>query len=119
MSNKPLSNDTYSNELAVYVNQEKAAVDLAHMVGKLLFDKSIELVLFRNHLADTRITEILRLHKYAAEVVGKPISVFSTPNNSSAGICVVDVTTIFFIGTEISVKDFKLSGILVFFSCNI
>jgi glyceraldehyde 3-phosphate dehydrogenase len=76
MSNKPLSNDTYSNELAVYVNQEKAAVDLAHMVGKLLFDKSIELVLFRNHLADTRITEILRLHKYAAEVVGKPISVF-------------------------------------------
>ena len=78
MSNKPLSNDTYSNELAVYVNQEKAAVDLAHMVGKLLFDKSIELVLFRNHLADTRITEILRLHKYAAEVVGKPISVFHT-----------------------------------------
>jgi glyceraldehyde 3-phosphate dehydrogenase len=76
MSNKPLSNDTYSNELAVYVNQEKAAVDLAHMVGKLLFEKSIELVLFRNHLADTRITEILRLHKYAAEVVGKPISVF-------------------------------------------
>lgn len=78
MSNKPLSNDTYSNELAVYVNQEKAAVDLAHMVGKLLFDKSIELVLFRNHLADTRITEILRLHKYAAEVVGKPISVFDS-----------------------------------------
>jgi len=76
MSNKPLSNDTYSNELAVYVNQEKAAVDLAHMVGKLLFDKSIELVLFRNHIADTRITEILRLHMYAAEVVGKPISVF-------------------------------------------
>jgi len=61
MSNKPLSNDTYSNELAVYVNQEKAAVDLAHMVGKLLFEKSIELVLFRNHLADTRITEILRI----------------------------------------------------------
>jgi len=77
MSNN-LSKDTYSNELSVYVNQERAAVDLAHMVGKLLFDKSIELVLFRNHLADTRITEILRLHKYAAEVVGKPISVFDS-----------------------------------------
>lgn len=76
MSN--LSNDTYSNELNVYVNQERAAVELAHMVGKLLFDKSIELVLFRNHLSDTRITEILRLHKYAAEVVGKPISVFDS-----------------------------------------
>ncbi len=77
MSNN-LSKDTYSNELSVYVNQERAAVELAHMVGKLLFDKSIELVLFRNHLADTRITEILRLHKYAAEVVAKPISVFDS-----------------------------------------
>jgi len=78
MSQNNLANDTYSNELKVYVNQEKAAVDLANSVGKLLFEKSIELVLFRNHLVDTRITEILRLHKYAAEVVGKPISVFDT-----------------------------------------
>lgn len=78
MSKTVLTNDTYSNELQVYVNQERAAVDLANSVGKLLFDKSIELVLFRNHLADTSVTEILRLHKYAAEVVGKPISVFDT-----------------------------------------
>lgn len=78
MSNSVLSTDTYSNELQVYVNQEKAAVDLANSVGKLLFDKSIELVLFRNHLVDTSVTEILRFHKYAAEVVGKPISVFDT-----------------------------------------
>ncbi len=78
MSNSTLANDTYSNELQVYVNQEKAAVSLANSVGKLLFDKSIELVLFRNHLVDTSVTEILRLHKYAAEVVGKPISVFDT-----------------------------------------
>lgn len=78
MSKSGLMTDTYSNELQVYVNQERAAVDLANSVGKLLFDKSIELVLFRNHLADTSVTEILRLHKYAAEVVGKPISVFDT-----------------------------------------
>lgn len=78
MSKTVLTSDTYSNELQVYVNQERAAVDLANSVGKLLFDKSIELVLFRNHLADTSVTEILRLHKYAAEVVGKPISVFDT-----------------------------------------
>lgn len=68
--------DTYSNELQVYVNQERAAVELGHMVGKLLLDKNIELVLFRNHLVDTSLSEKLRLFKYAAEVVGKPISVF-------------------------------------------
>jgi glyceraldehyde 3-phosphate dehydrogenase len=83
MSNN-LSKDTYSNELNVYVNQERAAVDLAHMVGKLLFDKSVELVLFRNHLLDTRITEILRLHRYAAEVVGKPISIFDSAELANA-----------------------------------
>ena len=70
--------ETYSNELEVYVNQERAAVEFLNSTGKLLFDKSIELVLFRNHLVDTNVTEILRLHKYAAEVVGKPISVFDT-----------------------------------------
>ena len=70
--------ETYSNELEVYVNQERAAVELINSIGKLLFDKSIELVLFRNHLADTNISEVLRLHNYAAEVVGKPISVFDT-----------------------------------------
>lgn len=78
MSNTTVAPDTYSNELKVYVNQEKAAVELLSNVGRLLFDKSIELVLFRNHLVDINATEALRLHKYAAEVVGKPISVFDT-----------------------------------------
>jgi glyceraldehyde 3-phosphate dehydrogenase len=71
-------NETYSNELQVYVNQERAAVDLLNSIGKLLFDKSIELVIFRNHLVDSNISEILRLHQYAAEVVNKPISVFDS-----------------------------------------
>ncbi len=78
MSQTTLAPDTYSNELKVYVNQEKAAVDLLNSVGKLLFDKSIELVLFRNHVVDISPSEILRLHKYAAEVVAKPISIFDT-----------------------------------------
>ncbi|NQX90986.1 MAG: glyceraldehyde-3-phosphate dehydrogenase [Flavobacteriales bacterium] len=70
--------ETYSNELEVYVNQERAAVEFLNSTGKLLFDKSIELVLFRNHLVDTNVSEVLRLHKYAAEMVGKPISIFDT-----------------------------------------
>lgn len=71
-------NETYSNELETYVNQEKAAVDLLNSIGKNLFDKSVELVIFRNHLVDTNVSEILRLHRYAAEVVGKPINIFDT-----------------------------------------
>jgi glyceraldehyde 3-phosphate dehydrogenase len=78
MSQNVLTPDTYSNELKVYVNQEKAAVDLMNSVGKLLFDKSIELVLFRNHLVDISPSEVIRLHRYAAEVVGKAISIFDS-----------------------------------------
>ena len=79
-----LNHDIYSNELKVYVNQEKAAVDLLNSVGKLMFEKSIELVLFRNHLVDVNATEIMRLHKYAGEVVGKPISIFDTADIARA-----------------------------------
>ncbi|MFK7757462.1 MAG: glyceraldehyde-3-phosphate dehydrogenase [Flavobacteriales bacterium] len=78
MSNSALTQETYSNELGVYVNQEKAAVDLIHSIGKLMYEKSIELVLFRNHLVDTSISEVLKLHRYAAEMVGKSISVFDS-----------------------------------------
>ena len=78
MPTSTIAPDTYSNELKAYVNQEKAAVELLSNVGRLLFDKSIELVLFRNHLVDINATEVLRLHKYAAEVVGKSISIFDT-----------------------------------------
>lgn len=83
MSNSVFTKETYRNELEVYVNQEKAANDLIHSIGKLMFEKSIELVLFRNHLVDTSITEILRLHRYAAEMVGKPISVFDSAELAS------------------------------------
>jgi glyceraldehyde 3-phosphate dehydrogenase len=34
--------------------------------------------LFRNHLTDTTISEILNLHEYARKVVNKPIDVFTT-----------------------------------------
>jgi glyceraldehyde 3-phosphate dehydrogenase len=43
-----------------------------------LYDKGIELVLFRNHLTDVTISEILNLHEYAKKVVNKPIDVFTT-----------------------------------------
>jgi glyceraldehyde 3-phosphate dehydrogenase len=78
MSQSTLAPDTYSNELKVYINQEKAAIELLSNIGRLLFDKSVELVLFRNHLVDISPTEVIRLHKYAAEVVMKPISIFDT-----------------------------------------
>lgn len=68
----------YVQELNEYVKKERAAVKLNSKCGQLLYDKGIELVLFRNHLIDTTISEILQLHEYAGNVVKKPIDIYTT-----------------------------------------
>ncbi|MFN5879816.1 MAG: glyceraldehyde-3-phosphate dehydrogenase [Flavobacteriales bacterium] len=68
----------YEKELKSHVERERAAVKLSSKVGELLYDKGIELVLFRNHLTDITVSEILNLHEYARNVVNKPIDVFTS-----------------------------------------
>lgn len=68
----------YEKELTSHIEQERAAVKLSSKVGELLYDKGIELVLFRNHLVDTTISEILNLHEYSKNVVNNPIDIFTT-----------------------------------------
>jgi len=68
----------YEKELKSHVERERAAVKLSSKVGELLYDKGIELVLFRNNLTDVTISEILNLHEYARKVVNKPIDVFTS-----------------------------------------
>ena len=68
----------YVKELNEHVKKERAAVKLNNKCGELLYDKGIELVLFRNHLIDTTISEILNLHEYARDIVKKPIDVYTT-----------------------------------------
>ncbi len=68
----------YNEELKDWISKEQAAVDLLTVIGKLLFEKSVELVFFRNHLVDSSISQILEYHKYARDVVGKPVEVQET-----------------------------------------
>ena len=68
----------YEKVLQLLIKKERAAVKLQSKVGQLLYDKGIELVLFRQSLIDVTISEILNLHEYAVEVVNKPIDVFTT-----------------------------------------
>jgi glyceraldehyde 3-phosphate dehydrogenase len=68
----------YEKELNAHVKRERAAVLLASKTGELLYDKGIELVLFRNHLLDVTSSEILNFHEYARKVVNRPVDVFTT-----------------------------------------
>ena len=70
--------NSYQEQLNDWVEQEKATIDLISTVGKLWFEKSIELVLFRNQLVDRSASEVMKLHMYAKDIVKKPITVQDT-----------------------------------------
>src|SRR2546422_3143152 len=68
----------YEVQLADWIELEKAAIALIHVTGTLWYDKSVELVLFRNQLVDRNSSEILQLHHYAKDFVKQPINVIDT-----------------------------------------
>ncbi|MCE9539506.1 MAG: glyceraldehyde-3-phosphate dehydrogenase [Bacteroidetes bacterium] len=70
--------DTYEIELNDWIKHERAALDLIGIVGSLWFEKSIELILFRNKLFDRSASEIMNLHLYSRDIVKKPINVMDS-----------------------------------------
>jgi glyceraldehyde 3-phosphate dehydrogenase len=73
-----MSKQAYEKSLKTWIEDEKAALELITVVGKLWFDKSIELVIFRNQMVDRSASELLQLHHYAREVVQHPLTVHDT-----------------------------------------
>lgn len=69
---------TYEKELAFQADRRKAAVEFIKIVSDLWYDKSIEMVLFRNQLIDRNVGDIMNLHEYAVEFVQKPINIFDS-----------------------------------------
>ncbi len=68
----------YNKQLGDWIEQEKAAIELIYIIGDLWFDKSVELIIFRNQLVDRSASQILNLHQYAKDFVKKPISISDT-----------------------------------------
>jgi glyceraldehyde 3-phosphate dehydrogenase len=54
---------------------EKKALELIKMVGELRFDKSVEIILFRRNIYDSRPSEVINNHLFAANYVQHPITV--------------------------------------------
>lgn len=72
------NNALYEKELAFQADRRKAGVEFIKIISDLWYDKSIELVLFRNQLIDRNVSDIINLHEYAGEFVQKPINVFDS-----------------------------------------
>ena len=60
---------SYDNQLNDWLNKEKSGVNLLNSVGTLMYDKGIELVLFRNKLLEIGVSELLNYISYANNVV--------------------------------------------------
>ena len=72
------NNALYEKELAFQADRRKAGVEFIKIISDLWYDKSIELILFRNQLIDRNVSDIINLHEYAGEFVQKPINVFDS-----------------------------------------
>ena len=70
--------DVYEKELSFQTDRRKAAVSFINIISDLWYDRSIELIIFRNQLIDRNVSEILNLHEYAGAFVEKPISIFDS-----------------------------------------
>jgi glyceraldehyde 3-phosphate dehydrogenase len=78
LTNNTGGKSKYETDLHIWIEDEKAAIELIHVLGNLWFDKSVELIIFRNQLVDRSASEILNLHLYAKNIVKKPILVKDT-----------------------------------------
>lgn len=68
----------YEKELSYQADRRKAGVEFINIVSELWYDKSIELVLFRNQLIDKSVGQVINLHEYAVEFIKKPINIFDS-----------------------------------------
>lgn len=69
------ANHLYQKEVSIQVEKRRSGVELIKIISDLWYDKSIEMVLFKNALLDKNVNDIINLHQYAADFVGKPINV--------------------------------------------
>ena len=72
------NNTLYEKEISFQADRRKAGVEFIKMISDLWYDKSIELILFRNQLINRNVSDIINLHEYAGEFVQKPINVFDS-----------------------------------------
>ena len=73
-----MSNTSYDQQLTAFNEMSKKVVEFIKIVSDLWYDQSIELVIFRNQLIDRNVSDIVNLHQYAEEFVGKKISIDDT-----------------------------------------
>lgn len=69
------ANHQFEENLNSWIQDEKATNEFIDVIGKLWFDKSIELILFRRQLLERGASSILQKHSYAENIIGRKFSI--------------------------------------------
>ena len=70
-----IAQQEYSQKVQARIRNERLAVDVSACAHELFYDRGIEIVMFRNKLIDQSASQILELHQYANDFVGKAINI--------------------------------------------
>ncbi len=73
--NQNSSNFHFEDELSKWISDEMLGYEFVDVLVKLFYEKSIELILFRNQLYDRSASVILFLHSYAVQTIGKILKI--------------------------------------------
>ena len=68
----------YEENMKKWFDDEKVGFEFINILGKLFYDKSIELTFFRNQLIDRSASIILFKHSYALTIIGKRLDIRNT-----------------------------------------
>lgn len=75
MATKKNMNGLYEQSLDAWAEQEMIANEFVDVLYKLFYNKSIELVIYRNQLIDRSASLILHLHSYVENIIKKPLKI--------------------------------------------
>jgi len=69
------NNDHYQSTLEDWIVDQKSANEFIDVIGKLWFDKEIELIFLRRQLLDRGANSILHKHSYAENIVNRKLTI--------------------------------------------
>ncbi len=73
-----MDNSTLLTNSKIHLNewrhQQKMALELMKTAGELIFDRSVELTLFRRDIYDSNPSNVIKNHLYAQRYINKPIT---------------------------------------------
>lgn len=68
-------NNHYQEKLDLWISDQKSANEFIDVIGKLWYDKEIELIFLRRQLLDRGANSILHKHSYAENIIKKELTI--------------------------------------------